>query len=201
MNLVKYAALALVLWIGGSLQGVTAQTRGPAVPSEPQTGPGVADRSLGEWLMRLHEAPRKRAYMGTLVVSTDAGAFSSARVWHVCDGDQQMERVETLTGPPRSTFRRNDEVLTFMPETRVARREQRESLGPFPNFLKNGENALPEFYGVRPIGSERVAGFDADVVELVPRDKLRFGYRIWSEKKTGLVIKLQTLDALGRVLE
>ncbi|MDP3138932.1 MAG: MucB/RseB C-terminal domain-containing protein, partial [Burkholderiaceae bacterium] len=51
------------------------------------------------------------------------------------------------------------------------------------------------------IGSERVAGFDADVVELAPKDRLRFGYRVWSEKKSGLVVKLQTLDTDGRVLE
>jgi sigma-E factor negative regulatory protein RseB len=36
---------------------------------------------------------------------------------------------------------------------------------------------------------------------LVPRDNLRFGYRIWSEKKSGLVVKLQTLDADGQVIE
>jgi sigma-E factor negative regulatory protein RseB len=35
----------------------------------------------------------------------------------------------------------------------------------------------------------------------MPRDALRFGYRIWSEKKTGLMVKLQTLDADQRVLE
>jgi sigma-E factor negative regulatory protein RseB len=46
-----------------------------------------------------------------------------------------------------------------------------------------------------------VAVFDADIVLFLPKDNLRFGYRIWSEKKTGLVIKLQTLDASGRVLE
>jgi sigma-E factor negative regulatory protein RseB len=30
---------------------------------------------------------------------------------------------------------------------------------------------------------------------------MRFGYRIWSEKKSGLVVKLQTLDEQGSVLE
>jgi sigma-E factor negative regulatory protein RseB len=134
-------------------------------------------------------------------VSSAAGAMSSARIWHVCDGDQQMERVEALTGAPRSTFRRNDQVVTFQPEAKVARTEKRESLGQFPNLLTTGDNAIPEFYGVRQIGSERVAGFDADVVQFIPKDKLRFGYRIWSEKKTGLVVKLQTLDTAGRVLE
>jgi sigma-E factor negative regulatory protein RseB len=63
-------------------------------------------------LMRMHEASRRRAYVGTFVVSA-GGAMSSARIWHVCDGELQMERVESLTGEPRSTFRRNEQVLTF----------------------------------------------------------------------------------------
>ena len=33
-----------------------------------------------------------------------------------------------------------------------------------------------------------------------PKDKLRFAYRIWAEKKTGLVMKLQTLDERHQVL-
>ena len=53
----------------------------------------------------------------------------------------------------------------------------------------------------RRVGGDRVAGFETDVVQLAPKDNLRFGYRIWSEKKTGLVVKLQTLDLDGSVLE
>ncbi|MBI2770074.1 MAG: MucB/RseB C-terminal domain-containing protein [Burkholderiales bacterium] len=161
----------------------------------------TAERSISEWLVRMHEASRMRSYVGTFVVSSNAGAMSSARIWHACDGEQQMERVESLTGAPRSTFRRNEDVVTFLPESRVVRTEKRESLGLFPNLLTSSETAIPEFYGARRVGSDRVAGFDADVVQLAPRDGLRFGYRIWSEKKTGLVVKLQTLDTEGNVLE
>jgi sigma-E factor negative regulatory protein RseB len=51
------------------------------------------------------------------------------------------------------------------------------------------------------LGTERIAGLEADVVQLSPRDSLRYGYRIWTERKTALVLKLQTLDASGAVLE
>lgn len=163
-------------------------------------GPGSGERSISEWLQRMHDASRRRAYVGTLVVSSD-GAMSSARVWHICDGRQQMERVEALTGTPRSTFRRNDEVITFSPQTRVAVVEKRESLRLFPQLLKSADAAIDQHYSASAQGGERVAGFEADVVQLQPRDALRFGYRIWSEKKTGLMLKLQTLDAQGRVLE
>ena len=163
-------------------------------------GRGV-ERSVGEWLLRMHEASRRRSYVGTFVVSSNAGDLSSARIWHACEGDIQMERVESLTGAPRAIFRRNDEVMTFLPESKVARSEKRESVGLFPNLLIGSENSIPEFYGARGLGSDRVAGHDADVVHLAPRDNLRYGYRIWSERKSGLVVKLQTLDTEGNVLE
>lgn len=161
----------------------------------------AAERSVGDWLVRMHEASRQRSYIGTFVVSSNAGAMSSARIWHASEGDQQVERVEVLTGAPRSTFRRNDEVASFLPESRLVRTEKRESLGLFPDLLKSSAVSIPEFYSARRTGSDRVAGFDADVVQLVPGDALRFGYRIWSEKKTGLMVKLQTLDTEGNVLE
>jgi sigma-E factor negative regulatory protein RseB len=178
--------------------------QGPAAPASPvaeMTAQGaVSQRGTSEWLLRMHEASLRRAYIGTLVVSS-GGNMASSRIWHVCDGEQQMERVESLTGAPRSTFRRNDRVITFSPQTRVAVTEKRESLGLFPNLLKTTGAAIDQFYAAHLIGSERVAGLETDVVNIEPRDKLRFAYRVWSEKKTGLVLKLQTLDGQGQMLE
>jgi len=171
-----------------------------AAPQRPEVAP-QPERGVNEWLMRMQDASRLRSYVGTFVVSSSTGSMSSARIWHAGDAVQQVERVEVLTGAPRSTFRRNDEVLTFLPEHRLVRAERRESLGLFPNLLKSSDSSIPEFYGVRRLGAERVAGFDADVVQLVPKDMLRFGYRVWSEQRTGLVVKLQTLDSDGAVLE
>lgn len=182
------ALLALVTSVA-----VPVQAQAPAAAAVP-------GRTVTDWLMRMHDASRQRAYMGTLVVSAGS-SMSASRIWHVCDGTQQMERVDTLTGAQRSTIRRNNEVITFVPDSRVALVEKRDSLGLFPELLRTPSNAIPTFYGVREVGVERVAGHLADVVEIFPKDALRFGYRIWSEKKTGLVVKLQTLGEQGAVLE
>jgi sigma-E factor negative regulatory protein RseB len=176
-----------------------------AVPVFAQSGGGLApssapERSVSEWLMRMHEASRKRAYVGTFVVSSAAN-MASARIWHVCDGEQQIERIESLTGAPRSTFRRNDEVITFRPDTKIALVEKRDTLGIFPSMLKAADLSIGQYYTAKQHGAERVAGLEADIVHLDPKDSLRYGYRVWSEKKSGLVIKLQTLDTDGRVLE
>jgi len=162
---------------------------------------GSADAgSINAWLMRVHEASRQRAYTGTFVVSAGAQT-ASAKIWHVCDGTQQMERVEPLSGPQRSTFRRNDQVITFFPEARVAVTENRDSLGLFPSLLKSNATNLGDFYQLKPVGHERVVGVETDIVLLAPKDNARYGYRVWSEKRTGLVVQLQTLDLAGRVIE
>jgi sigma-E factor negative regulatory protein RseB len=191
---VRFAQGLVALWAAGAM-GLALGQGAAASRADGR------ERTVSEWLLRMHDASRQRSYIGTFVVSSGSGAMSSARIWHACDGQRQMERVESLTGAPRSTFRRDDEVLTFHPETRTVRRERRESLGLFPELLKPAETAIPEFYSARQVGSDRVAGFDADVVHIAPKDDLRFGYRIWSEKKSGLVVKLQTLAADGTVLE
>lgn len=180
---------------------VAAQVPAPAsTPAQAGYGAAAEAKSINDWLMRMHEASKKQAYIGTYVVSS-GGTISSAKIWHVCEGNQQMERVETLTGAPRSIFRHNDRVVTFMPEHKVVRSEKRESLGLFPELLQSTDSRIADFYKVRREGVERVAGVEADIVVLAPKDTMRFGYRVWTEQKSGMVVKLQTLDTDGKVLE
>jgi sigma-E factor negative regulatory protein RseB len=190
-----YLGTCGLLWLALGTP-LAAQTKAPVVAAANQ----ATDLNVNEWLMRTHEASRRRAYMGTFVVSA-GGGMSSARIWHVCDGEQQMERIESLTGAPRSTFRLNDQVMTFLPENQVVVKEKRESLGLFPNLLHSSDSTIGRFYSLKEIRHERVAGFEADVLLLMPKDLLRFGYRAWTEQKSGLLLKLETLDTEGRVLE
>lgn len=202
MNFKHFRVLAHAAWPLLAMNYVAAQASQPAVltpstASEP--GRSAESRSINDWLMRMHEAASNRTYIGTFVVSS-GGAMSSAKIWRVSKGDQQVERVETLTGPPRSIFRHNDKVVTFLPDIKVVRRE-RDSLRTFPDLLQSVGTSIADFYKLRQERVERVADVECDVIMLAPRDKLRFGYRIWVERKTGLVVKLQTLDVNGKVLE
>lgn len=197
------SARSALIFIVSSITIATAfaQSSAPVATPAP-TGDGAI--SVNEWLVRMHEASmKKRSYIGTLVQSSRDG-MSSARIWHACDGTSQVERIESLTGAPRSSIRKDDKLVTFMPEAKLVRMEKREGLGAgtsFTELLKPGANQIPDFYTVKSLGSERIAGLDADVVQLNPRDGFRYGYRIWTERKNALVLKLQTLDAGGAVLE
>ena len=191
----------LLLWLCAlALHSITLAQPTP-VGVAASAGARPVERSTGEWLARMHEATRHGAYVGTFVVSSASGGMSSSRIWHVCDGAQQVERVDALTGAPRSTYRHNDQVVTFLPRSGLVLQERRDSLRLFSDLLQNQDASISEFYSARLVGADRVAGVDADVLLLEPRDRMRFGYRVWSERENGLVVKLQTLDADGRVLE
>ncbi|WP_084217052.1 MucB/RseB C-terminal domain-containing protein [Xenophilus azovorans] len=198
-----FRSIAAALLLAGGLGGlpVHAQDTAPEAASPAAAPQDPARLGVLDWLRRMHQAARQTSYVGTFVVSAATGDLSSARIWHACEGDLQIERVEALSGPPRSTFRRNDLVLTFLPELGVIRSERRDNVEVFPNLLGASESSIASLYGVRLLGKGRVAGIDADVVQIVPRDDLRFGYRVWSERRSGLVLKLQTLDAEGGVVE
>lgn len=195
----KFTALKLI-------QGLLAVLLALALPGVVQAqlpahhGAVGAGADLTQWLMRLQDSPRGRAYVGTFVVNT-GNQMSTSRIWHVCDGAQQIERIDALDGMPRSTFRHDDAVVTFLPDSRTVIQETRETLGLFTHLLQRSDTAVQKFYRLRPLGQARVAGLQTDVVELAPVDARRFGYRLWTERQSGLIVKLQTLDAGGGVLE
>lgn len=163
-------------------------------------GDVVAVPQARQWLQRAHSAALERNYQGTLVVSA-AGAISSSRITHYCEGVQAYERVEMLDGQPRRVLRKDDQVLTLWPASKTARLEQREPIPPFPALIKGSDEHVFDRYDLLIEGPARVAGHDATVLLLRPRDASRFAQRLWSEQNTGLLLRADVLAEDGRVLE
>jgi sigma-E factor negative regulatory protein RseB len=153
-----------------------------------------------QWLLRMHSASTQRNYHGTLVVSAD-GAMSSSRIAHYCEGKDSFESVDMQDGQPRRVLRHNEQVLTLWPGVKTARLEQREAIQPFPSLLSGSEEQLFERYELVSEGPGRVAGFDAAVFMLRPRDGARFAQRLWAEQGSGLLLRADVVAPDGRVLE
>ena len=152
------------------------------------------------WLLRIHDAAGRRNFQGTFVVS-GGGNVASARISHFCEGPNQYERIESLDGRQRKVYRHNDVVHTVWPASHVAMIEQRGMLSSFPALLQAGDDGIGEWYDVRAEGSERVAGHDADVLAVRARDALRYGYRLWADRASGLLLRAEVLGDKGDVLE
>ena len=59
---------------------------------------------------------------------------------------------------------------------------------------------LGESYQLVEKAKGRVAGRDATILQIQPRDEYRYGYRIWLDQETGLLLK-SVLVHRGKVLE
>lgn len=152
------------------------------------------------WLMRIHEAAKRQNFQGTFVVSS-GGHVASARMAHFFEGTSQFERIESLDGQARSVFRHNDIVHTLWPESRIAVVEQRDLLTSFPALLQAGADGIADWYEVQPQPADRVAGHEANVLLVKPKDGYRYGYRLWSDRASGLLLRAEVLGERGDVLE
>lgn len=186
------AGRALRRWL--ALLGLSAVLGvGAAPPETPAETQAV--------LERMHEAVRQKSFQGTFVVSS-GGVLRSTRISHYNVGGQQYQRIETLDGLRCEVFRHNEQVHTLWPSIGKALIEERRGQGAaFPALIDGGVDALLRHYTLRETGSERVAGHEARVIELRPRDGLRFAHRLWVERRSGLLLRADVLGEDGQVLE
>lgn len=185
-----FAALALASAMCATLPAAWAQPKSPAAPA----------REVRAWLMRIHDAASQRNFQGTFVVS-GGGAVSSARIAHFYEGTHQYQRSESLDGQARFVFRHDDTVHTVWPSKRVAVVEQRTLLTSFPALLQAGDDRIVDFYDVHSDGVDRVAGHEANVLLVKPKDGLRYGYRLWADQATGLLLRADVLGERSELLE
>ena len=155
-----------------------------------QNGGTLADARA--WLSRIHTAAGSGNYQGTMVFSA-AGTLSSSRVWHYCVGDQTYEKLETLDGRQQRIVRHNDAVHTLWPQSRVAVVEKREALAAWSTTPQTVDPQALEQYELKPDGTARVAGREAAVFVLEPRDGLRYAQRLWADQATGLMLRADVI--------
>ena len=195
MQLRPLFALALAGAFSAFVSGARADAG-----AEAGSAPPVPASEVRAWLLKIHEAASHRNFQGTFVVS-GGGAVSSARIAHFCEGKDEFERSESLDGQARYIYRHNDEVHTVWPASRVVLVEQRTLLASFPALLQAGDDRIVDFYDVRAQGFGRVAGYDANVLMVKPRDALRYGYRLWADKGSGLLLRVDVLGEHNEVVE
>ena len=71
----------------------------------------------------------------------------------------------------------------------------------FPALPAGDDAARWRRYDLQVLGTERVAGHEAQVLVLKPRDGHRFAQRLWAERSSGLLLRADVLGARGEVLE
>lgn len=161
--------------------------------------PVRAESDAGAWVARALEAMRTRAYEGTLIYSHDGGIESMSLIHGVIDG-REHERLRVLTGEPFEVIRDGDTVVCVWPASGRMLVDQRpgDLLPPKP---PRRLHALPSEYTVTLEGEARVAGRSARILHIQARDGYRYGYRMWLDERTGLMLRSDLLGSDNEVVE
>lgn len=175
----------------------------PARAADGRTTSAATTKTVGEgsvWLNRVQHAAQRLNYVGNFVYQ-QGSQLQSSRITHAYDATGEHEKLEILDGQPMEYIRHNDELKCYIPETRVIVIEKRPPGERFPGLLMTTGAEIDAHYKITPLGNERVAGRNCQVTMVEPRDKLRYGYRLWTDQQTGLLLKAQTLNERGEVIE
>lgn len=152
------------------------------------------------WLGRIAAAGQRLNYSGTFIYQSGKH-FETSRITHLADASGEYERLEVLDGSPREVIRRNSEVRCVLPEQKTIIIDRAGGQRAFPSRLPSSFAGLAENYRIRKGELSRVAGLDAQLIVLEPKDDLRYGHMLWAEAQTGLLLKARMVDEKGQIIE
>ncbi len=158
------------------------------------------DTSALQWLQRIYAATQKLNYTGVFVYQ-QGQQVETSRITHVVEATGPRERLETLDGVPREVIRTRDEVVCYLPGSMTVKIDKQSGTPMFPAILPERLKELSENYSIRKGEVERVAGYDCQVIILEPRDRMRYGHRLWADLNTGMLVKAKTFDEKNEMLE
>lgn len=152
-----------------------------------------------DWLKTVAFAGHQTDYSGVFVYQYGNNVESS-RITHVTDSAAEYEKLEGLDGPKREIIRHHGHVWSYSNHEMVEMDSQ-QGRGRFPSLLPEQLSALSENYQAKQAGVERVAGYDAQVILLQPKDSSLYSHRIWVHSDSGLLLKAAVLDDKNKMVE
>jgi sigma-E factor negative regulatory protein RseB len=158
------------------------------------------DGDIQQWLDRMSRAVETLNYRGTLVhVREDR--VDTLRIIHRADEDGVRERIYAVDGEPREVLRDGNKIRCLLPGDQPQVMESQLSGRLLPHLPVNRLTSPESAYRMTMRGSERVAGMMARIIAIDPRDEYRYGYRLWLEERTGMLLRYALVDHEGRQLQ
>ena len=164
----------------------------PALGSEPD--------EARAWLERMVEAVQGLAYEGRFVY-IHGEHVEAMEIVHRRGDEGEQVRLVSLNGAAREILRDDDAVTCILPDSRTVLVEERRARSYLPEGLLRLREGLERHYEFVLAGEDRMTGRMAQVIAVQPRDAYRYGYRLWLDRETGMLLKSDLLDESGTAVE
>lgn len=151
-------------------------------------------------LARMSQAMQTLNYRGVFVYLHDH-QVEAMEIVHARNADGEHERLISLVGVPREILRTNDVLTCVLPDARAVVVEKSRPRQYLPVGLLKFSDALSQHYEFKLLGSDRMTGRQAHVVAVLPKDRYRYGYRLWIDHDTALLLKSDLVNDKGMAIE
>ncbi|MZR62096.1 MucB/RseB C-terminal domain-containing protein [Alcanivorax sp. DP30] len=149
-------------------------------------------------LQAMSQANRSLEYSGRFLYQFGA-EVSTMEVSHAVIDGHEYQRLTHLDGRLVEVLRRGDEVICVHPDRSLTRMRKGQA-GPMALAQRLADD-VPDQYNILVDGDGRVAGRQATRVRVAPLDTHRYGYRLWMDKESSLLLKSEVVDGSGVALE
>lgn len=153
-----------------------------------------------ELINKMSSASRELNYDGIFVYRRGSH-LDTMRLIHKHDDKGEHERMVSLTGYAREVVRNNDSVTCYFPDNQAIVVEKTHPRQFIAGQLPQPIEKIASYYKFSVAGKDRIAGRPAWVVNIVPKDNFRYGYQLWIDEDTNLLLKSELKDESGRPLE
>jgi sigma-E factor negative regulatory protein RseB len=156
-------------------------------------------KSAVHWLSEMNRSVTHRSFRGDFVYLS--GRFLEAmelRHWIV--NGRPRESLFSLTGEPRRIVRDADMLTITTWKGGKPYRVTHPSRGRLSPLKPLEAEALQRHYRLMMGKPARIAGREGVVVALVPRDDLRYGYRLTLDRESALPLDLTVMDGAGNLV-
>ena len=150
------------------------------------------------WLGKMAVALRTENYDGIFTYMRGTN-FDTVRIVHRFEDGAETERLYNLNGEVRELRREDNQVQVFYP-VGSAQTERSVPIGPFNPAFSEQVIATQNLYRLSMHGEDRIAGRYAVTLQISPKFDDRYGYRVWLDKETGLMLQSHKVER-GRIRE
>ena len=147
-----------------------------------------------EWLEQMATAMSQMSYQGTFVY-VQGGEVESMRITHVSDDEGVRERLVSVSGPSREVLRDSNGVRWVVGDGQAVLEDQAFNRTFFPELPLDQHDQTNRSYALKFGHNQRIAGQTARNLKVLPRDIYRYGYSLWLEEHSGLLLKWELIDS------
>jgi len=165
------------------------------VPFSPLAADDSAE--VEHWLDRMARAVETLSYRGTLV-HWRGDQLDTLRIIHRSDASGVRERLYSLNGKPREILRDGDQVRSLLADDQPVVVHSELGSRLLPHLPLSRLESARDAYRFHLRDRARVAGLQAQIVEILPLDAFRYGHRFWLEPQTGMLLQSALLDQSGQ---